>query len=187
MSVSKRYVANPKNAEAVLKTYCGRKKPTIKETAVILGTTFHNVHWILHEHLDPKKLKAEQALRYSKSMMRENPMRGLVGAKHHNYKGEVADGHGYLQTKINGRYVLVHRHVLAEALGLEILPSWFDVHHIDEDKQNNDITNLALVTPEGHSALHRKIPRSEKLPLWEQYQSGTLRSPKRTLTRRKVS
>jgi hypothetical protein len=48
----------------------------------------------------------------------------------------------------------VHRVVMAQALGLESVPDWMDVHHIDENPKNNDLDNLALATKKGHQHIH---------------------------------
>lgn len=52
----------------------------------------------------------------------------------------------------NDGYVFEHRHVLLQA-GVPVPPG-FEVHHIDEDRANNSIDNLAVVTPIGHQRLH---------------------------------
>ncbi|WP_413777057.1 HNH endonuclease, partial [Streptococcus pneumoniae] len=43
---------------------------------------------------------------------------------------------------------------MMEALGLEKLPENLVVHHIDGDAKNNELDNLALLTREGHVAVH---------------------------------
>ena len=43
------------------------------------------------------------------------------------------------------------------------IPKGYDIHHIDHDKSNNDISNLALVTKKQHSKLHyEELSASEK-------------------------
>nr|DAU37944.1 MAG TPA: homing endonuclease [Caudoviricetes sp.] len=43
------------------------------------------------------------------------------------------------------------------------IPKGYDIHHIDHDKSNNDISNLALVTKKQHSKLHyEELSVSEK-------------------------
>lgn len=39
----------------------------------------------------------------------------------------------------------------------------FDVHHIDGDKSNNDITNLQIMTREDHKELHKALNVYKKL------------------------
>jgi hypothetical protein len=184
MSVSKRFTENTQNIQAVLGLYLGDvTRPTIASIAESLDTTFHNVQHIVKMHVPAETLKREQALRYSRSKMSEkNPMQGKCGEQHHNFIGLVEDGHGYLMRKVAGKYVLEHRRVLAEALGLSELPGGFDVHHINEDKQDNRLDNLALVTSSGHRALHAKWSPLQKLSLWELWESGTSKLKVTTLT-----
>jgi hypothetical protein len=178
MSVSKKYVGDSHNVNRVLEIYCGPDRPTLIEVADQVGTTWHNVQYIVNTHLSPEKLKAEQALRYSRSKTgSKNPMTGKSGSRHHNYQGEVSAGHGYLQQKENGKYILVHRKVGARLLQMKELPDNLIVHHIDGDKTNNDLDNLAVMTAAAHSRLHAQLRgwrlRSKKLTLWEQQVSGT--------------
>jgi len=175
MSVSKKFVTDHHNVDTVLDLYIhDPAKPTIAETAARMGTTFHNVQAILREHVDPEDLKREQALRYSRSKMGEkNPMTGVSGSQHHNFVGDVEDGRGYLLRRVDGKYVFVHRIVMAEALGLSRLPDALHVHHINGDKQDNRLDNLALATNSGHQKLHTFTPPSPKSTLWEQWVSGT--------------
>lgn len=174
MAVSQSYVSDTQNVEAVLSVYLSEDRPTVEETAEKVGTTFQNVRHILHCNLDPERYKLEKALRYSRSKMGEkNPMLGKNGSLHPNFLGDVDDGHGYLMRKVDGRYVYVHRLVMAEALGMATLPDEWVVHHINEDKQDNRLDNLALVTNSGHRALHAKKSPYERLPLWAKWESGT--------------
>lgn len=173
MSVSQKFVSDPQNVERVISLYLSDTKPTVEETAAQTRTTYHNVGHILKRHLPPEQFKFEKALRYSRSKMGEqNPMTGQSGSLHHNYIGEVETKDGYLQVKVNGQYELVHRQMMAEELGLERLPPQFEVHHINEQKQDNRLDNLALVTPTGHRTLHAKWSPSERRPLWERWESG---------------
>jgi hypothetical protein len=174
MAISKRYTRNPDNISAVMALYLAKQKPTIEAIAAELGTTYQNVSAVVRSQLSAERLKQEKALRYSRSKMGvSNPMKGKMGADHHNHKGDIGDGYGYLQRKVNGKYVFVHRIVMAELLGVENIPSGLAVHHIDEDRKNNHPDNLALVTNGGHRQLHAKRSKFEKLPLWAQWESGT--------------
>lgn len=187
VSVSKRYVGDLENRQKVVAAYKAHDKPTIPDLAVRLGTTYHNVMHILREELPAEEYAAEKALRYSRSKMAEkNPMSGKSGSQHHNHIGDIEDGHGYMMRKVGGRYEQVHRLVMAEALGLPILPRKLHVHHIDEDKKNNSLDNLALVTPVGHRTLHRTTGWNRS-PLWEQWVSGTSKSQETTPTGAVVS
>lgn len=175
MSVSKTWVKTY-GPEAVRK-YKADDKPTLEDLAEALNTTYQNVRAAVREGLTDEEYRAEKALRYSRSKAGSlNPMQGKNGSLHHGYKGSVPDGRGYLTEPQDGGRVFQHRQVMAEALGLPMLPETLHVHHIDGDKSNNDLDNLALVTPRGHRRLHRTKPESQRSPLWHQWVSGTSRS-----------
>jgi hypothetical protein len=54
----------------------------------------------------------------------------------------------------NGNHVAEHIVVMCEKLGLQCIPAGYEVHHIDEDKLNNSIDNLLLMTKSAHIAHH---------------------------------
>ena len=125
------------------------------------------LHYKVQYVLDKHYTKEEQAKRKSKlyrnsKLGDKNPMSGKTGELHPNYKGEVSDGKGYLmmlkpdwyEGRKGTKHVFVHTIVMCEALGLKKLPEGFTIHHIDGNKMNNDINNLALITNSGHLKLH---------------------------------
>lgn len=174
MSVSTKYLSSMENVNRVLDTYLAPDKPTVGETSRRVGTTYHNVRKILADHLDPDIYKREVSLRKSRAKMgKKNPMFELYGDQHHNFKGDIFTKDGYLQRKVDGRYELVHRIVMAKLLGLRSLPDTMDVHHIDDVKTNNSEDNLALVTRGGHRGLHAKQSKLSKSPIWVQHAHTT--------------
>jgi hypothetical protein len=92
----------------------------------------------------------------------KNPMLGKYGEKHPNYRGLVEDGHGYYMIlkpdwytgRRGSKYVFAHSVVMCEYLGLTEVPSGFVIHHINGDRKDNNINNLALVSVSGHARLH---------------------------------
>lgn len=50
-------------------------------------------------------------------------------------------------------YVLKHRHLMEQKIG-RILRSDEEVHHIDHNKENNDISNLQILSSSDHAKLH---------------------------------
>jgi len=148
-------MANENNVEAALALYRHHQCLTLQEIADTLGTTYHTIHHVCKTNIPAAEYKALSAIRYSRSKEGEkNPMYGKTGDQHHNWLGLVDDGYGYLTCIHNGKRQFVHRIVMAQALGMEELPGIFEVHHIDENPKNNNLDNLALVTPSAHKAIH---------------------------------
>ncbi|WP_268914009.1 HNH endonuclease signature motif containing protein [Lentilactobacillus sp. SPB1-3] len=59
----------------------------------------------------------------------------------------------YLSSKnVNGKRIRLHRYVWENERGP--IPKGMHIHHIDENKDNNDIDNLALLTPFQHEHFH---------------------------------
>lgn len=140
-------------------------------------------NYVVQQILDDNFSKEYQNNRKSKlySLSKQgnkNPMKSLTGENHPNYKGFVDDGQGYLMvikpewyTGRPGSYhVFYHSVVMCEALGLTEIPKGFIVHHIDGDKHNNNISNLALMTIAGHGrihALYRNLCKVQRLSVQE--------------------
>lgn len=75
--------------------------------------------------------------------------------------GETTVQHGYLRIKLpdhpfsdKGGYVFYHRHIVESYFGYYIDPKEYDVHHIDENKLNNTLTNLVVIRHSAHMRLH---------------------------------
>ena len=62
----------------------------------------------------------------------------------------------YLNSKIHKR---LHRYVWEKYNGE--IPDGYDIHHIDRNKSNNDITNLQLIKKDEHMKLHGKMQTEE--------------------------
>ena len=54
----------------------------------------------------------------------------------------------------NNKYGLLHRYIYSYYNGK--IPEGYDIHHKDENKMNNDISNLILLTRSEHMKLHGK-------------------------------
>lgn len=73
--------------------------------------------------------------------------------------GPIDDGHGSKRIWHNGRYILYYRKVFADALGIDPdqIPDEFSVHHIDGDRNNNNIDNLILCTRKAHERMELMV------------------------------
>lgn len=137
------------------------------------------VQQILDDNFSEEYRNRRKSSLYSLSKLGDkNPMKSRTGEAHPNYKGFVDDGNGYLMVKkpewYTGRagsdYVFYHSVVMCEYLGLTELPRGFVIHHIDGDKRNNDISNLALVSLSGHGKIHslyRNLCKVQRLSVQE--------------------
>ena len=119
---------------------------------------------IIHRNFSEDYIASHRSLAYARSKTgNKNPMYGKCKEQHHCYKGIVDDGNGYLMVlkpdwytgRKGSRHVFLHSVVMCEHLGITEIPKGFTVHHIDFDKHNNDISNLALMTLSAHSKLHQ--------------------------------
>ena len=71
----------------------------------------------------------------------------------------------------NDEYAPEHRLIVMKALGITAWPEGWEVHHIDSNKTNNNLSNLAVVTTAGHQLLHSQ--KLQKLYAWEKREFGT--------------
>lgn len=68
---------------------------------------------------------------------------------------------GYRLLSKDGRRIKEHRWVLEQHLGRK-LESWEHIHHINENKLDNRVENLKIVTNSEHRREHRITPDEEK-------------------------
>ena len=88
------------------------------------------------------------------------------GERHPRYHGGCAHGAGYWRVKVDGRDVLEHRKIFAEALGRDLLPGEV-IHHIDGDRMNNDLGNLWLFPSHADHARYHATGESRGLTVSE--------------------
>ena len=83
----------------------------------------------------------------------------IIDEKHHLFNGvnyrKISDGHFACSNSLQ-------RDIWAYYKGAIPLDDDYDVHHIDFDKQNNDINNLQLLTRVEHMRLHFELQPFKK-------------------------
>lgn len=67
--------------------------------------------------------------------------------------GKAIDRSGYILVLVNGKYIPEHRHIMAKAIGRELLPTEV-VHHLNHQKADNRLENLVLMGKAEHIGLH---------------------------------
>ncbi len=146
---------------------------TLEEMATKLNTTYKIVWRVVANSYSPERRLIRKQANYRASKLAEkNPMFGLTGDKHHNYIGEVSDGKGYIMVlkpewytgRKGSKHVFKHHVVMCEMMGITEIPSGYVVHHIDENKTNNEPENLALMTNSAHTRLHQMLRRVTTIP-----------------------
>ncbi len=79
----------------------------------------------------------------------------------HNTRGKInPNGHGHITNKGHRRiwntdekrFVMEHRYIWEKHFGE--IPKGMQIHHIDENKLNNNISNLKLVSSLEHKRIH---------------------------------
>lgn len=99
----------------------------------------------------------------------QNRSKAYSGDKGSNWKGgRKITPKGYVQLLMKGHpradvngYVFEHIDVWEKHTGIPVHDG-FVVHHLDGNKQNNDISNLCLMTFGGHSAYHNRKRKGKK-------------------------
>lgn len=84
--------------------------------------------------------------------LRENGIKKEKGKSH-------LSSHGYWIDYVNGKKVYRHHKVFLTEndYGLYCVPAGWVIHHKDENKLNNNISNLAIVPRELHNKYHRGL------------------------------
>lgn len=62
---------------------------------------------------------------------------------------------GYLKIRVKGKKRQLHRVLMQNSMNRQLLPSE-DVHHVNENKRDNRLENLAVIPHDQHTALHRR-------------------------------
>jgi len=126
----------------------------------------------IKQELGEEQFNKISALKRSYQKTLKVPQTRVVSPKIHTEK--YVDPHGYILVPTpcwmerENKYSLEHQVVILQAIGLPALPTGWVVHHINEDKTDNRIENLALMTQQGHTSHHQKHTHPlSKLTMWE--------------------
>lgn len=149
----------------IIRGYFENTNLTLEQIAQEAGYGYKIVWNTVTRLYDESTRKARKQKNYSISKQGDkNPMKDKTRSKHHNWiGGEVGDGNGYIMVlkpewytgRQGSKYVFKHSVVICEALGLTEIPRGWIVHHVDRDRTNNEINNLALMTNAAHNRLHQ--------------------------------
>lgn len=142
-----------------------------------IAEEFNVSSWLVEEIARNNLSKSERREIWTKRARRskmgvDNPMHGITGKNHHNavetsrcrgyktvfkpdwYKGDTKDSRIY-----------EHTYVFCKENNMSCVPKGHIIHHIDGDIDNNDISNLQMLTVSEHVKLHwrqRKEQRSSR-------------------------
>lgn len=72
----------------------------------------------------------------------------------YKFRRDKRTGYYLSSRKINGSRRRLHVYVWECEVGN--IPDGYSIHHVDEDKSNNDVSNLELMTNSKHTQLHAK-------------------------------
>jgi predicted nucleic acid-binding Zn ribbon protein len=147
----------------------GRKLAT--SNCIVCGSEFEVRHDLAGINITcGDKCSREQ--RRQKMLGDKNHQYGLKGDKNDSWRGgRYINSHGYVRVHCPehpnsvGSYVLEHIKVMSDYLGRPLDTSVEAVHHRDENKQNNDISNPQLMSYEEHSRYHRMKEESRERDL----------------------
>lgn len=149
--------------KAVVRQLYETTELTLQQIADKIGRASITIHHYIHAMYSKTFIRTRKKKCYRNSKLGDkNPQTGKFGELHANYKGVVMDGNGYLiiikpawyTARKHSKHIFLHHKVLCEYFGLTAIPAGYQVHHCDENKTNNDIGNLVMLTCSAHTKLH---------------------------------
>jgi len=101
----------------------------------------------------------------------KNPMSGKSGMGHHRAVEKSVHSSGYLEVFVPEWYTgrkdnnKTYEHIIVycEHNGLTEIPIGMVVHHLDENKQNNDPRNLIMLSIPDHRRIHAWLNKVQRL------------------------
>lgn len=123
---------------------------------------------VWENYFTPLQIKTRKSINYAKSKLGDkNPMYGKPTMRPVE---NVDDGNGYTiknkptwwTGREGSRYVFEHQLVMCGHLGLTAMPKDFVIHHINNDRKDNSLDNLAMMSKSAHGKLHQRENRIKK-------------------------
>lgn len=145
---------------------------TMEHIAEQVGVSWSFVSKTVKKEFSAEYRKDRKAGCYRASKLGDkNPMSGKFGDGHHNFKGAIPDGNGYLMVlkpdwytgRKGSKHIFQHHEVYCREHGLTSIPRGYVVHHKDQVKTNNEPDNLLLLTMAEHARLHSRLKRAETI------------------------
>jgi len=152
--------------------YFNKSLCTFVEVGSLLGLTYAQVQYYYNRKFTKQEILDRKARTYRLSKIgSNNPMFGKKAETHPNFIGDISDGKGYVLClkpswytgRVRTRHIFKHHKVMCQHLGITEIPIGMCVHHIDEDKTNNDLSNLAYMTTSAHARLHMNMHKGVTL------------------------
>lgn len=157
---------NPEEGIAFVNEYLSSERPYFKELCQKYKVSLSKGRNYLKRYLTEEQRKEQHSLRVAQARFARN---GATGKHSANYKGICVDSEGYASVYTTAldeetSRARLNRKVFAEALGIDVhcIPQSLEVHHIDTDRLNNNLDNLALCTRQAHAKLHKQLRDLEK-------------------------
>lgn len=82
------------------------------------------------------------------------------------FRKDTKTGYYLSTTKIGNGRKRLHVYVWEKNNGE--IPKGYQIHHYDENKDNNEVDNLICMTKSEHNAWHAKHDRERMLPIWRE-------------------
>lgn len=108
-----------------------------------------------------KKLILNYMNRFNIPRFQRPPAKPKIKKEDTYHKGYITTWNGYIKVKApidhpykdKKGYIMQHRLIMEQSIGRYLEP-YEEVHHIDYNKQNNNLSNLMLVTKTEHRRIH---------------------------------
>ncbi len=137
---------------------------TLFKIAKILQCRQPTVKQIFTEEFGKEEVIKRSKRLYKQSKLgNKNPMKGKFGENHPNWKSRSTDKKGYFTVvkptwwagDNKGNRVFEHHVICCKKYGLTSIPKGFEIHHVDNQGENNSPDNLLLIEKVAHRKLHQ--------------------------------